>query len=785
MTVESSNSKAGPFNVTGTSGTFPRDFLILNPAHLKVIRVRAGIEEVLTSGITMTGVGTPTGNVVVTAGLMAGDKVYLQRAVPNLQLSDYSSQGRARADQVESDFDLQQMQIQDLFEAQSRALTLGVSAELSGEEAMQAAINAPQYAVMAQEAALQAQATANSVAPSYASLGDMAAAVQSGTLPQGKVVMLHGVAYTIDSTATGIESALYGLGINGIRGTGDTPLNFYIAPGFKTQRNNKQFLYVSPDGRRWNRLNNAPMFRGAGDATIGSRDAQLFWCRETAEWIMGVTAGVDLPNKDYSVWRSKDLVTWRLQDCVVGPTGPIKGTTLPGAAVVTTKVWGPRFWYDMTGQMWGMVSVEYGPRYTNAFDVNAICMRPHMFRVTNPVTMASEAPVMLPIRTGVDPMIGPDFFHENGTWYCAIKNSMLRNIEIYSATNFPLGPWTYHTTLDQDGDPTMATVDSIEGPTWCIRRYYRASDNALLQKYCLHISDNRDADDMLVELPKFYESTAPTHGYNLEPQLLEFSNATRNYAVNNVMLEPDPRALKTVKAAIAAYSGEKRDWIDEVEELSATVQDFYPQHDFLYFIGGNGNVATLRFKAKSADRFWLAVFSNDYGTGIRITGNAFGTIQHFGFGQNNFDIIEMRWAENGGGYRPARGNFKRRFKARMNANQVVAGTATLNFDNELYDIGNCFAGGAWVPGRGIVSMQANVTLTGSAAGENYTLAITADGSSIAETRLNGITGGSLSMSVAATARPESGTAYEVRLTTSASRTVSSTNTVTWFEGWQV
>lgn len=156
MTVESTQNKAGPFNVTGTSITIPRNFLVLDEDHLRVIRVRDGIESDLTAGVGHTGIGDASGTVVISAGLQAGDKIYLLRAVPNLQRSDYNAQGRVRTDQVEDDLDLLQMQIQDVVERQGRALTLSVSTEIDGEEALQAAIEAPAYASQAREYAEQA-----------------------------------------------------------------------------------------------------------------------------------------------------------------------------------------------------------------------------------------------------------------------------------------------------------------------------------------------------------------------------------------------------------------------------------------------------------------------------------------------------------------------------------------------------------------------------------------------------------------------------------------------------
>ncbi|WP_323008534.1 hypothetical protein [Paracoccus sp. (in: a-proteobacteria)] len=124
--------------------------------------------------------------------------------MPNLQRSDYNAQGRVRTDQVESDFDLHTMQIQDLSERQSRALTLGVAAEISGEAAMKAALQAPQYAAQAQEAAALAVAWSEWSAPS------MAVLLSTGkSYPLGAVVFVRkeGFAFEVVSSDPDLMTA--------------------------------------------------------------------------------------------------------------------------------------------------------------------------------------------------------------------------------------------------------------------------------------------------------------------------------------------------------------------------------------------------------------------------------------------------------------------------------------------------------------------------------------------------------------------------------------------------
>lgn len=153
MTVESSSNKSGPFIASGETGVFPRSFLVFDPAHVRVVRTRDGVETDITTGISHSGMGSASGTVTLSQGIQSGDRITLLRKVPNVQRSDYSAQSSVPTDQVELDLDLLAMQMQDLAEQQGRALTLPVDTTVDGEEAMRAALAAPQYALEAKQAA--------------------------------------------------------------------------------------------------------------------------------------------------------------------------------------------------------------------------------------------------------------------------------------------------------------------------------------------------------------------------------------------------------------------------------------------------------------------------------------------------------------------------------------------------------------------------------------------------------------------------------------------------------
>lgn len=201
MTVETDKAKSGPFIVTGAIDAFPRDFLILDETHLRVIRVRNEIETDLTTGISHTGIGTPDGTVTVSSNIEAGDVIYLLRSVPSVQQTDYNSQGRVRTEQIEQDLDLLTMQLQDVREAQSRALTLTLSSDVTGPEAMAAALAAPAYAAQAQEAANLVLGM--SPLSHYI---DRAAATVANVSPQASHIAVAGLMYVRDEAGTALTT---------------------------------------------------------------------------------------------------------------------------------------------------------------------------------------------------------------------------------------------------------------------------------------------------------------------------------------------------------------------------------------------------------------------------------------------------------------------------------------------------------------------------------------------------------------------------------------------------
>lgn len=209
MTVESAINRAGPFDVAIVPAVFPRPFLALDASHVRVIRDRGGVEADLTTGISHAGIGAVSGSVTVSEGLEPGDRVTILRAVPNVQRSDYSAQGRVAATQVEADLDNLQMQIQDIRELQGRALTLPASGDIDGVAAISAALAAPGHAAAAQTAAAAAASAATAAANAAAQVGSITfasvATLQASTtpLPLGAMIVTRAEGWAFEVVASG------------------------------------------------------------------------------------------------------------------------------------------------------------------------------------------------------------------------------------------------------------------------------------------------------------------------------------------------------------------------------------------------------------------------------------------------------------------------------------------------------------------------------------------------------------------------------------------------------
>lgn len=112
----------------GVTTVFPYDFSIIDQSHILV--TVDGVEQTLGVDYTVDGVGDPGGgNVTFSVAPASATEVVRAREVPYIRSTDYQANGSFREDTVDNDFDLLQMQIQQV---ESRALALDKSAGIAG-----------------------------------------------------------------------------------------------------------------------------------------------------------------------------------------------------------------------------------------------------------------------------------------------------------------------------------------------------------------------------------------------------------------------------------------------------------------------------------------------------------------------------------------------------------------------------------------------------------------------------------------------------------------------------
>lgn len=555
----------------------------------------------------------------------------------------------------------------------------------------------------------------------YESTAALRTAIQNGDLVDGERFFLYDDPMIVDRSLDD-DPASWLFNPNGdanlgVRSMAQLPGNYYAFMGFKTQGNNRLYINTSPDGRRFFRVNKYPIQRGGGDSLIGGRDSQLYWNENTGEWWAPVTSGSEVTDWDFSVFRSKDLVTWGLSRGFLdadSPAGLVRGQSVPGGTIPVERQWSNKF-ARFDGRLYIITSLQVLPSGTNPFGNSGPRLRPYFAEVIDEVNMRFGPVTPMQIGNNDEAKLNPDVILVDGTYWCCIKDSPTRTVEVWSSSSLA-GPWTLRQTIDIDPND----LDSLEGNTWGVHRYTDPNDDQnTLVKYRIMLSNNRDADDNLVGRQLFVESLTGPGGPYGDIQELEFSQATRNGVVTNVAMVDDPRAIRTLLAAESVYGGEVRVDIDEAADLRNPTHNLWPQERFEYEIGGAAGSTTVTIQGKLADTFYLAVHNTNPQARITVVGNEFS--RPFTVGGGYQELVEVRWSREIERYIPV-GRYA--VPGVSGSTRLDAGTTTIipTLDTEYYILGEAGATTVTINERGADSFF--VAVHNTAPGATVTFANT-------------------------------------------------------------
>lgn len=591
-------------------------------------------------------------------------------------------------------------------------------------------------------------------------------------------VFVRGQPYIVDSTATGYDSALQDLGVDGVRRPSEVR-NVYLGAFFTTQNDNTIHLCTSLDGVNFSALNaGALSIPGAGG--FSQRDPSVTWFNGEW-WVFGTGAAAG--SHDFVAYRSRDLITWSKHQCVMGG-GPYfsNAVPFPGGTTPCNSIWAPEPYIE-DGRLYIAIAVRYGADLTDAFGNTIRHHATVLVELLDTATMTFSVPQIPDMDGETTSLIDMSICKVGSTYWGAVKDDAAKTIQIRSASSL-LGPWVLNQTISD-------TQRSIEAP--CLTPFYTKGLNsdAVVAGWRLYVDNNRTGPgatdpDVLVGRPYFATVTGDPGGTWSSLTPAYFDVPVRHGSVVNLASLP-PEAMQSVMQAVVGRAQQRPALTGQVLLGSGSVT-IRPQPDMTYYVEGAGNDVALNITDGPADRFWLGVWSGDPATGITVSGGYVPRPFLLGYGRDNDTVIEMRRRGTGGQYYPSGQVRKSEFRANKGGtSQAIAGATnvTVTWPNEVYDRGGHFDSNGWTPPRGVVSIVAGVTMSGTEAGENNRISILKNGNPIQTTFAPGVAGANVSLTAVVEGETANGTdvfTVQVRGNGAGTKSVSGIVAETFFHG---
>ena len=549
----------------------------------------------------------------------------------------------------------------------------------------------------------------------------------------GENILVAGEPYVIDSTATGDKSALFDLGIDGVRRNMELD-NLYLSAHFAEKHSTGDAdttlrLSTSLDGVHFTSLNSELI--QLGDVDIEVQAPGLTWF-EGRWWIFSSQSLEG--SHDFVVYQSTDLITWAKSRVALGG-GPYQSATVsyPGGDPGTPcdKIWAVEPVIE-DGVLWVVLVVRYGADYVDALGDTIPHFKPIISECLDPDNLTFGVPIEPDMGNTVSKN-APQIVKQADNYWFVCKNASSKDVELYKSTVGITGPYTLDNTI-------VDANRAFEGECLTRYRYYDLDDATVKTSWRLYVDNNRTGPGEtpageLVGTPYYFETqnSNPNGGWG-SIQRAHFPTPVRAGSVVNLAFLP-PEAARSLERAAAAKTDPRVNFGESLE-FDNGAKVLWPQPDFMYYVETTGRDAIVDLRDGAADRFYMAVFNDDAATGITILqGENSATQVLIGYGRNSMNVLEFR-RRNDGLYHIIGDNIKSEFLATFNGVDEVI---TQNTDTSLlwtdipinngsdYDSGQ----NRWEPPAGVVDIYATVTIkSGVEADETNKIQITKNGTTM-------------------------------------------------------
>ncbi|WOJ32704.1 phage tail fiber protein [Citrobacter koseri] len=630
------------YNANGLTTVFPFEFYVISASDIQV--TFDGVE--VTTGYSVSGVGNVSGgDVVFVTPPAAGTVVMIERVVPTYRLTDYQDNGDLLADTVNKDFDRLWMAIQRSFiylglalrrplfggpfDAEGYRISHGadpvdkqdfVTKNYVDNVSLVRALRVPEPSIPALPSS---SLRANKLLAFNAAGNPITVLPQSGSASDVLIELAKPTGAGLvgatdqDGDPSTVQEELDNISSH----FSQTPKDYFVGSFFASNSDNALTLFRSFNGHDFTKLNQSQLVSEDSN-TIGNRDPSITYYK--GNWYVsattGGTSGAGSTDADFLIFKSSDLISWKLYKCLAGPTllkgqpGSVIGGTIP----TISPIWAPSLLVK-DNELWVQLSIGYKPQ---APDVNGTMVNwcaPFACKCNNLNTLTFDFPQLMMSDTSVQRIDVEISINPLGGYVLVIKNEYNKHVEVWTSLSY-IGGYSKIADLDFGGvaveGPSLVWVNSQS-----IWRLYADAFSANGTTYY-----TESADLVVWTVPQIVQSPWPLrHGTVLN--LANLPDAKK--AINSFMLA---NGLMSSDIVVPCWA--------EGGTIAAGAQTIVPKCNYVYRVGGTLQ-ATVTINERGGDWFYLLVASGQPVAGITINGTAVDGAFSIGFGQSNQRIFKV------------------------------------------------------------------------------------------------------------------------------------------------